>query len=429
MKIDVPLGLMAIVLACTARSQVRLPSLPAVGLPLQGVQQTLAGTAALDPLNDLRQVQITRLIRANRRLIDTDPKGETVVRNEVLALLPSQSAVQNALARGYEVEREQRILNFDIHLVVFRAPAGMSTAQALRALRQADPGGNYDYNHIYSSSGLVDGADVPAAVPIAAAAPAAAAASRRIGLVDSGIDDSHPVFREASIHAWGCDSHPLAAAHGTAVASILIGHAEGFQGARPDAALYAADVYCGRPTGGAVDALIAALGWLVEQRVPIINISLVGPKNATLESVLAHLTGAGFLVVAAVGNDGPAAAPLYPASYPGVIGVTAVDAHRHVLIEAAHGPQVMFAAPGADMAAASMGHGFEAVRGTSFAAPIVAALLAEQYFEPSVEGAKQALGALARTAVDIGPTGRDLTYGYGLVGETYRNDPGLLNHR
>ena len=57
----------------------------------------------------------------------------------------------------------------------------------------------------------------------------------------------------------------------------------------------------------------------------------------------------GFVIVAAVGNDGPAAPPLYPASYARVVGVTAVDAHRRVLIEAARGPQVMFASPGADM--------------------------------------------------------------------------------
>jgi subtilisin family serine protease len=194
----------------------------------------------------------------------------------------------------------------------------------------------------------------------------------------------------------------------------------------PDAELYAADVYCGRPTGGAVDTLVAAFGWMVQERVPVINVSLVGPRNAMLERVIADLIAAGYIVVAAVGNDGPAAPPLYPASYQHVVGVTAVDAHRHVLIEAAHGPQVMFASPGADLAAAGSNHVYAAVRGTSFAAPFVAALLAPGLTAPNPADAAAAIDALAKTAVDLGPPGRDLTYGFGLVGADYRIDPGPL---
>jgi subtilisin family serine protease len=160
---------------------------------------------------------------------------------------------------------------------------------------------------------------------------------------------------------------------------------------------------------------------MVQEKVPVINVSLVGPKNAMLERVIEDLIVAGYVIVAAVGNDGPAAPPLYPASYQHVVGVTAVDAHRHVLIEAAHGPQVMFASPGADLADAGSNHGYAAERGTSIAAPFVAALLLlgarPADGEPSMRG---------KTAVDLGPPGRDLTYGFGLVGADYRIDPGPL---
>ena len=148
------------------------------------------------------------------------------------------------------------------------------------------------------------------------------------------------------------------------------------------AELYAADIYCNAPTGGAVDALAAAFAWLAQQRVAVINVSLVGPDNAALAQIVRALTSRGYLLVAAVGNDGPAAPPLYPASYPHVVGVTAVDAHRRVLIEAARGNQVMFAAQGADMAAADIGGKYSSIRGTSFAAPIVAALLAQSVRRP-----------------------------------------------
>jgi len=77
----------------------------------------------------------------------------------------------------------------------------------------------------------------------------------------------------------------------------------------------------------------------------------------------------------------------------------------------------MFAALGADMVAADNGGKYSAVRGTSFAAPIVAALLAPGLAVPDIEASEAAVQELARHAIDLGPPGRDLTYGYGLVGE------------
>jgi subtilisin family serine protease len=207
---------------------------------------------------------------------------------------------------------------------------------------------------------------------------------------------------------------------------LLVGKAAQFRGVLAKAELYAADVYCNAPTGGAVDALAAGFAWLAQQHIAVINVSLVGPDNAALEQIVRTLTSRGYVLVAAVGNDGPAAPPLYPASYPHVVGVTAVDAHRHVLIEAARGNQVMFAAPGADMAAADIGGKYSPVRGTSFAAPIVAGLLAQSVAAPDSNASDAAIESLAKEAIDLGPPGRDLTYGFGLVGAAYRTDPKLL---
>jgi subtilisin family serine protease len=178
-------------------------------------------------------------------------------------------------------------------------------------------------------------------------------------------------------------------------------------------------------TGGAVDAIAAALDWLVEERVPVINVSLVGPANTMLESVVRSTIAHGYLIVAAVGNDGPSAPPLYPAAYPGVVGVTAVDARRRVLIEAERGPQVKFAAPGADMAAAQPPQAYTLVRGTSFAAPIVAGLLAARLTAPDKAAADSAFMDLARQAVDLGAPGLDPVYGYGFVGGEVRPAPAL----
>ena len=208
------------------------------------------------------------------------------------------------------------------------------------------------------------------------------------------------------------------------MASLLIGHAERFHGVLDKAELYAADVYCNAPTGGAADALTAAFSWLALQKVAVINVSLVGPDNAVLAALVRALVARGFVLVAAVGNDGPAAPPLYPASYAGVVGVTAVDAHRRVLIEAARGTQVGCSLRRARTWRLPMsGIRYAAVRGTSFAAPFVAGLLARELAAPDAERSRAAIEELARSAIDLGSPGRDLTYGFGLVGADLRTDP------
>jgi subtilisin family serine protease len=159
---------------------------------------------------------------------------------------------------------------------------------------------------------------------------------------------------------------------------------------------------------------------MAQSKVPVINLSLVGPSNATLAAIVRVLVARGFLLVAAVGNDGPSAPALYPASYAGVVGVTAVDARRKVLLEAGRGPQVHFAAPGADMLAAAPGGTFAEVRGTSFAAPIVAGLLARDVRTPDPLAAASALDALNAEAVRLGSPQPNPIYGYGLVGESLR---------
>ena len=420
-----------------AGAQIRLPVLPVLSRPLNAVDQSLdeVGSRSLAALSELRSVQVAHMIRSNPKTVDVDDHGNPVVRSEVLALSPSESALRSAATLHYVVLREQTMEGMGIEVVVLGAPSGLSTKKALRQLRAADPGGTYDFNHIYTGSGIIDESAARSPDTSAAAAgansPAAAKSEQRVrvGLVDSGIDTGHGAFKHATVHAFGCGARLVPDEHGTAVASLMVGQAEQFHGVRPDAELFAADVYCGMPTGGAVDALLSAFNWLAHQQVPVINVSLVGPANLMLEHAVAALTGQGFLIVAAVGNDGPAAPPLYPASYPHVVGVTGVDAHNKVLIEAARGRQVMFASPGADLAAAGGKGGYSAVRGTSFAAPIVAALLAGTLSAPNPAGAAAAIDALAKSALDLGPPGRDLTYGFGLVGAEYRMDPAILVHR
>jgi subtilisin family serine protease len=396
----------------------RVPVLPQLQVPavtgaLQGVTAQVDATV----LQDARRVQLRDLIRRNRASVEADPNGAAIVRNQLIAFSPADPDLAAAQAAGFTVVDTRTLDGLEARIVVLQAPPGLSTARALTRLRAIAPTGTFDFNHLYSRSGAVGTAgDAVAAPDVVVPASAAPAATVRIGLIDGGVDAAHPVFKDLILHRHGCDDVAVPEAHGTAVASLMVGRSADFHGVAPGAELYAADVYCGQALGGSVTAVADALSWLVRERVAVINVSLVGPPNVTLEAVVRLVITRGFIVVAAVGNDGPAAPPLYPASYPGVVGVTAVDAHRRVLFEAARGPQVRFAAPGADMVAAKMPRGFDAVRGTSFAAPLVACLLAANLHEPDKDGALRAIDDLAHHAISLGGHPPDHTYGYGLVG-------------
>jgi hypothetical protein len=314
-----------------------------------------------------------------------------------------------------------RVLDgLDTRIVVLAAPKGMDTQRALIRLRELLPSASLDFNHIYTDSGVAGPETSPSSPTVSPPN-----AQGRVGLIDGGVDVAHAVFKGVPIHQYGCGGSPVPSPHGTAVASLMIGQSTSFHGAASGSELYSADVFCGLPTGGAADAVADAFAWLAREKVAVINVSLVGPPNATLETVVRLVVARGHLIVAAVGNDGPAAAPLYPASYPGVVGVTGVDTRHHVLVEACRGSQVKFAAPGADMAAAKSSQTFELVRGTSYAAPLVAGLLAATLHEPDKEAAARAVDDLAHRAVDLGATGIDTTYGYGLVGADLAPAPRL----
>jgi hypothetical protein len=445
-------------IAFGAAAHAQLPGVPVQGLPrvelpatvndtLGGVPTTvrdLAGNVVgqVDRLADVRRLRITELLRTQRANVERDPAGQPILRAEIVAFDPTNEAVDRARAAGFDVARERVLDGLDSRVVVFRAPDGMSTRRALARLRDLDPQGSYDYNHLYLESGVVgeSATDLTRALPSAAAPPAtqavansaaagpsasASGATFKVGLIDGGVDTAHPVFKGTVVHQHGCNDQPVPSAHGTAVASLLVGKSAPFNGAAPGAELFAADVYCGLGAGGAVDAVADAIAWMARERVPVINVSLVGPRNLLLENVVKRTVSRGHVIVAAVGNDGPAAPPLFPASYPDVIGVTGVDARRKVLLEAGRGPQVDFSAPGADMAAAGLAPTFAAVRGTSFAAPIVAGLLAASVREPDEAEATRAISGLVQQAVDLGSRGLDKTYGNGLVGDGVRVQPAV----
>lgn len=348
------------------------------------------------------------------------PFQARAIRNEILAIAPSEEALAGAARLRFEVARERLVEGLGLRLVVLRAPAELEPEAALAALQAADPAGAYEFNHLYSPTGGAGAAAraLGVSAPSAAAAPpraATPAAGVKIGVIDTGLDQTHPALAGARVVARAFVEQAEAAPHGTAVASLLVGEDKRFTGALPGAELYAADVFGASDAAGSAEAIVAAIGWIAQSGARVINLSLVGPPNRVLEAGVRAFQARGGTIVAAVGNDGPTAPVGYPAAYPGVVAVTAVDRGEKVFVAANRGPEVAFAAPGVRILAAEEGAGYAAVSGTSFAAPYVAAEIARELARaPSTEAAAVIQGLAGRVR-DLGPPGRDPIYGYGAI--------------
>lgn len=380
-----------------------------IAAPVIGRLNDIASIATGDTasLVDLRRARLRGLIRDHRRVLDADRDGNPVRRGEIVAIDPSPETIARARTAGFRILRDENIEGVELHVVTFAPPAGDDTHKGLARLRRIAPQAALDYDHVLE----------PAGTALLALAGLAAASSRHhsqmtVGIIDGGVS-AHPSLRGASIEQRGFAAQgPRPSGHGTAVASLIAGSDGRFQGAARGVLLLVADVYGGDPTEGSALMIARALGWLAARGVRVINVSLVGPANPLLQRAIEAVQARGILIVAAVGNDGPAAPVSYPASYPGVVAVTGVDARNRALPEAGKALHLDFAAPGADMAAALPGSGYAKVRGTSFAAPLVTARLI------LAGGGGSAIDAVSREAV----AGRGRV-GRGVVCGTCRVEP------
>ena len=360
-------------------------------------------------IESYREARLRALIEANRKVLDRDDNGSPVRKRELVATNPDAMSLNLAARAGFRIIGDEAEGDLGIRLVTLSIPDGMNVRQALKAARRAAPALQIDYNHVYEPSG---GSLLPVAgVALARAVPIKPGA--RIAMIDGGVA-SHPSLARASIEQRGFAGDAQPTGHGTAVGSLLVGEQGPFRGAARGAQLFVGDVYGGNPASGSVTTIVRALAWAASKRPSVINISLVGPNNQALANAIAALRARGIAIAAAVGNDGPAAPAQYPASYPGVLSVTAVDADGRALPEASKASHLDVAAPGADMIAAFPGNGYTGVRGTSFASPLAAARFA-------LTGSYQRLVAEARPG-----KGR---VGHGIVCYECRVDPKVISKK
>ncbi|MDP2858300.1 MAG: S8 family serine peptidase [Bacillota bacterium] len=117
----------------------------------------------------------------------------------------------------------------------------------------------------------------------------------------------------------------------------------------------------------------------------------------------------------AAGNSGPGNnTVLYPAKYQEVIAVSATDSSNMIAGWSSRGPEVELAAPGVGINSTYKGGGYKLLSGTSMASPHVAGTAA-LVIASGITNSNEVRQKLQTTADDLGTSGRDNLYGYGLV--------------
>ena len=338
-------------------------------------------------------------------------------------LVMAEADVFEQLAQeGYLFDRVSELSGLGFLLAEVAAPASFDLSATRAGIYEVIGGqqADVDLNHLYTA-GVPDPQNDEQ--PLVGLAPREllppptdlSGLSLRIGIIDSSIDQRHNAFSNSSITTQRfVDNDSPPNAHGTAIASIIASNDPQALGLAPSAQIYAAEVFDHNEQQGefaSTVSLIKALSWLMTQDVSVINISLAGPSNRLLETALTRVREKGVLAIAAAGNGGPMAQPMYPAAYPEVVAVTATDDRGRAFRLANRGEYVDIAAPGVNIRHAQAGGGFAASSGTSYAVPFVtvaAARLLQSTAEPALM-----LDALYASARDIGAPGRDQIYGYG----------------
>jgi hypothetical protein len=349
-------------------------------------------------------------------------------RSEIIGHGLANDDISRLTAKGYVILEQTSLASSGQAIHRLRVPRRMTLAQARADILATAPQTEVDFNHYYRPN---IGDDCIAGECLARNligwGPPQAEESRscsrgiRIGMVDTAINADHAALAGSRIEVKRLAAKelpPSGMQHGTAIAALLVGDPSGRSpGLLPDAELIAVDTFHRRGHGDVADAysLVKALDYLESRNVGIINLSLAGPHNVVLERAVRRTADKGIILVAAAGNDGPRARPVYPAAYPQVVAVTAVDRQKRPYRRAARGPHIDLAAPGVNVWIAASQKGARPRTGTSFAAPFVTAAIA--LAQRAEAGMKEpaALSRLQGSAEDLGKPGHDDIFGWGLL--------------
>jgi hypothetical protein len=307
-------------------------------------------------------------------------------------------------------------------MTVYSLPPGITLDAALVTLQGQFPNAIFAPNNLYSLAAGAAFNNAAGEISWKTAAPSCGA-NIRIGMIDTQVDASIAALKTRSVRARSFVDDPRPPTnHGTQVATILVGATSrgSVSGLMPSGSLYSAGVFEHMANGAlraSTPALARAMDWLVGESVSVINLSFAGPMNFALLGIVQRASERNVLLVGAAGNEGPASPPLYPAAFPKVIAVTAVDANRHPYQYNVIGKHIAFTAPGVNLPlpVAEAGGKVDLISGTSFASPYAAAVVALWRQKRTDGGQAEAITELGARAIRLAALTPDPVVGYGLI--------------
>ncbi|TQV72766.1 S8 family serine peptidase [Aliikangiella marina] len=259
--------------------------------------------------------------------------------------------------------------------------------------------------------------------------------NRKVCITDTGYDGNHEDLRAytgSNINGddnngagsdtgdWFEDGH----GHGTHVAGTISAHGNNGVGVvgvnrSNQIGLHIVKVFNNSGRWGYGSDLIAAINQCVDAGANIISMSLGGGASSNAErNAFEDAFDAGVLSIAAAGNDGSSSgndAFSYPASYDVVMSVAAINSSKNVASWSQKNSQVEIAAPGVAVESTLPNNAYDAWSGTSMATPHVAGVAALVWSNFTECSATEIRNAMNSTAEDLGASGRDESYGFGLI--------------
>ena len=250
----------------------------------------------------------------------------------------------------------------------------------------------------------------------------------KIGIVDTGIDQTHPELSGKTVDcgaAFGglvmngaCADDNM---HGTHVAGTIAAkanNATGVAGVAFNSSLSICKALYTAAGTGLTSDVANCINWTHTRGAKVISMSLGGGDSTTLKSAVANAwkggAANGSVLVAAAGNDGDATLN-YPAAYPEVVSVAATDHNDARATFSNANADVEVAAPGVNVLSTIPGGQYAELSGTSMATPHssgVAGVLWQLFPADTAAGIRRRLTAAVD---DLGAAGRDSSFGFGRV--------------
>lgn len=243
----------------------------------------------------------------------------------------------------------------------------------------------------------------------------------KIAVIDTGVDLDHPDLSTRLVEGYnilGENTNPDDDnGHGTHVAGIIASETnnrEGIAGLTWYNKIMPIKAMSAEGYGTTFD-IAKGIIWAVDNGADVINLSLGNYKESSvLKRAIRYAYNNNVVMIAAAGNDG-SSQPSYPAAYPEVLSVSAVNNDGTLAEFSNYGNYINISAPGVYIPSTYFNEQYASLSGTSMAAPHVAALAALiKSANPELTNS-EVVTIIQKTARDLGKKGKDIQFGSGLI--------------